>query len=237
VSEEGWRIDELAQRSGTSVDTIRFYQREGLVPPGQRRGRAAVYGPQHLHQLERIRDLQARHFSLGAIKALSDEGRLGLVEALFAGGSRSYGPEQLAEESGLGEELVARLMEAGLPAPPAEHGSDSYEHLDLQALQAVRGLMELGMPQSTVLSLVRIYTAHFAAIQQDVIALFVEERGEPTEEMRRFQSRAAPEIDSLMALVQTILNYAHHRAVQRIALTVIQRGSTAEGADALGSGR
>ena len=28
-----WRIDELAQRAGLTVDTIRYYAREGLLAP------------------------------------------------------------------------------------------------------------------------------------------------------------------------------------------------------------
>ncbi len=222
---DSWRIDELAQRSGVSVDTIRFYQREGLVQSGQRSGRAAVYGPRHLRQLERIRDLQARHFSLGAIKALSDEGRLSLVEALFSGGSRSYTREQLAEESGLSPEIIGQLEKAGLPASPTQLGSDSYEPLDIQVLQAVRGLIDLGMPESTVVALVSIYTSHFNAMQRDVVAVFSDEGAEGrglTPEMKEFQQRAPQEIGSLMALVQTILNYAHHRAVQQIALSALE---------------
>jgi len=54
------RIDELARRAGLTVDTIRFYQREGLLPPAQRAGRAKVYGQDHLARLAQIRDLQTR---------------------------------------------------------------------------------------------------------------------------------------------------------------------------------
>ena len=34
-----WRIDELAQRAGVTVDTIRYYARERLLPPPRRVGR------------------------------------------------------------------------------------------------------------------------------------------------------------------------------------------------------
>ena len=34
-----WRIDDLAQRAGVAVDTIRYYQREGLLRSGERDGR------------------------------------------------------------------------------------------------------------------------------------------------------------------------------------------------------
>ena len=33
------RIDDLAQRSGLTVDTIRYYAREGLLPPAEKSGK------------------------------------------------------------------------------------------------------------------------------------------------------------------------------------------------------
>ena len=38
-----WRIDELAQRAGVAVDTIRYYQREGLLSSGERNGHFAPF--------------------------------------------------------------------------------------------------------------------------------------------------------------------------------------------------
>ena len=46
------RIDDLAQRSGIPSGTIRFYQREGLIPPPEHEGRVAYYGEQHVRRLE-----------------------------------------------------------------------------------------------------------------------------------------------------------------------------------------
>ena len=84
-----WRIDELAQRAGVAVDTIRYYQREGLLPPGERSGRSMRYGPVHLERLERIRALQARRFSLAAIRELLDhDGGPSSMESLLAGHDR-----------------------------------------------------------------------------------------------------------------------------------------------------
>ena len=39
------RIDDLAHESGLTVDTIRYYQREGLLPPGEREGRHRSTAP------------------------------------------------------------------------------------------------------------------------------------------------------------------------------------------------
>src|SRR5689334_9415255 len=73
-----WRIDELAQRAGLTVDTIRYYAREGLVDPPVKRGRNRFYGPDHLERLQRICELRSRRFSLAAIRALVGVDRPGL---------------------------------------------------------------------------------------------------------------------------------------------------------------
>src|SRR5688572_2853709 len=96
-----WRIDDLARETGLTVDTIRYYQREGLLPPAEREGRHRIYGPQHVRRLGRIRDLQGRRFSIAAIRALvsGDESRL---EGVFAdeGEGFRYSYEELVERSG-----------------------------------------------------------------------------------------------------------------------------------------
>src|SRR5829696_1431580 len=64
------RVEELARRADVSVDTIRFYQKRQLLPPPQRRGRIAWYGPEHAERLARIKDLQGRGFSLAVIRRI-----------------------------------------------------------------------------------------------------------------------------------------------------------------------
>jgi DNA-binding transcriptional MerR regulator len=229
VDDTEWRIDELAHRSGVAVDTIRFYQREGLLAPARRDGRAGVYGPGHLRQLERIRDLQSRHFSLGAIKVLSEEGRLGLVDTLFAAGSGSYGRDELVAASGLAEELVKRLEDVGLLS--FDHGRDTYDNTDLQVLHALRGLLDLGMPDAMVVLLAKLYVEHFDAMQNDVLAVFAGDRADvPRAQVEAFRTRAATEIADILPLVETILNHVHHRAVQRMTLRSIDAGQAAEDA-------
>lgn len=218
-----WRIDELAQRSGTSVDTIRYYQREGLLPPARRSGRASVYGVAHLRALELIHDLQERHFSLAAIKTITDEGRLGLVEALFAPSERTYTREQLLQESRVDPELLADLEAVDLLASPDEKGRDGYDSLDLRTLEAVRGLLDLGMPRPMVVHLARTYVGHVTAMQEEVLSLFARDDGPvPTEQRQAFESRAAGEIDVLQPLVETLLENIHRRAVQRITLRLVE---------------
>jgi DNA-binding transcriptional MerR regulator len=52
------RIAELSSRSGTSIPTIKYYLREGLLPAGAATGRnQADYAEQHVHRLRLIRAL------------------------------------------------------------------------------------------------------------------------------------------------------------------------------------
>ena len=67
-----WRIDDLSRHTGVSVDTIRFYQREHLLPAPEREGRHKIYGDVHVARLGKIRELQARRFSHAAIRAFLD---------------------------------------------------------------------------------------------------------------------------------------------------------------------
>ena len=112
-----WRIDELAQRAGVTVDTIRYYAREHLLPPPERSGRHKLYGPEHLDRLTRIRDLQAQRFSLAAIRAVLDADQRGLLHALL----QTYVgrvPDGLAAPVGLDD---VHLAWAGSTEPGRPH--------------------------------------------------------------------------------------------------------------------
>jgi len=52
------RLAELSARSGVPTATIKFYLREGLLPPGERiSATQAGYGEEHLHRLRLVRAL------------------------------------------------------------------------------------------------------------------------------------------------------------------------------------
>ncbi|HVF07604.1 MAG TPA: MerR family transcriptional regulator, partial [Actinomycetota bacterium] len=63
-----YRVDQLAARCDLSVDTVRYYQSRGLLPPPEREGRVAWYGPEHARRLAQIRSLQSKGLTLAAIR-------------------------------------------------------------------------------------------------------------------------------------------------------------------------
>ena len=70
------RMRDLVRLTGLPRETIHFYLTQGLLPKPLKTGRnTAVYGDEHLDRLQRIKDLQDRHFlPLRAIKAVLEEG-------------------------------------------------------------------------------------------------------------------------------------------------------------------
>ena len=66
-----YQIGELVRRAGVSRDTLRFYEREGLLPPSPRsQGGYRLYGPDALTRLQFIRQAQRLSFSLQEIGSL-----------------------------------------------------------------------------------------------------------------------------------------------------------------------
>lgn len=66
-------IDQLAERVGMSVRTVRFYAGRGLIPPPRREGRNGYYGDDHIARLDLVRELQAHGFTLQAIEGYLDK--------------------------------------------------------------------------------------------------------------------------------------------------------------------
>jgi DNA-binding transcriptional MerR regulator len=77
MKKENFLINELAQRAGTTVRTIRYYTNEGLLPQPDIQGKYAYYSQQHLNRLELIRRMKDAYLPLREIRqiivSLSDE--------------------------------------------------------------------------------------------------------------------------------------------------------------------
>ena len=103
-------IGKLAAAGSVGVETIRFYQRKGLLSQPTREGGIRRYGSEDVRRLRFIRQAQTAGFTLGEIKELVD---------LDAGEDRARARE------------LARLRVAALDAKIAElnRARDSLNHL------------------------------------------------------------------------------------------------------------
>lgn len=65
------KIGELAQASATPIETIRYYEREGLLPaPARTEGNFRVYEAMHLERLQFIRHCRGLDMSLDEVRVL-----------------------------------------------------------------------------------------------------------------------------------------------------------------------
>lgn len=67
------RIGELAKRSGCLIETIRYYERIGLLEPAERSlNNYRTYSDRHCERLSFIRHCRALNMTLGEIRLLLD---------------------------------------------------------------------------------------------------------------------------------------------------------------------
>ncbi|HZF43375.1 MAG TPA: MerR family transcriptional regulator [Sphingomonadaceae bacterium] len=64
-------IGGLAREGGVGVETVRFYQRRGLLEEPRRGGGVRRYGPEHVRKLRFIRSAQSAGFTLAEIGHLT----------------------------------------------------------------------------------------------------------------------------------------------------------------------
>ncbi|TQK44210.1 MerR-like DNA binding protein [Streptomyces sp. SLBN-118] len=145
------RISELSRRSGVATATIKYYLREGLLPPGRATAATqAEYGESHVQRLRLIRALiGVRGLTVSAAKdvldALSEvetdtHELLGLVFGVWpASGARDSAAKDAAQEEDSDtdtSEVSALLAEMGWKV--SEH--NPARHVITQTLHTLRSL-------------------------------------------------------------------------------------------------
>ena len=66
-------IGELADKSGVSRRTVRFYVQKGLIDPPIGKGRSSGYSARHLEQIQRVRTFQREGLELDQIQELPED--------------------------------------------------------------------------------------------------------------------------------------------------------------------
>ncbi len=166
-----YSVDELATASGLTVDTIRYYQKLGLVPPPRRRGRRAVYGPAHRQRLTRIRELSEQGFTLEQIRRLATDHTDPRLEALVGEHTPTLTYPELVAASGLDPELVRLAVDTGLVRASAE-GPDVFDPRAVDMLVAGRTLLESGVPPDELVALALRHADHVESVVAEAVELF-----------------------------------------------------------------
>jgi DNA-binding transcriptional MerR regulator len=173
------RIAELSSRSGTSVASIKYYLREGLLPPGTSTGRnQADYGEHHLRRLRLIRAL----IDVGGLSIAAARDVLTAVDTPGLPGHHLLGIAHSALDRPHRRDpsdpawRAAREEVAALVQKRGWHVSEDSSGLD-NAADAVAAMRELG--QEDLLEAMPTYAEAAERIAEHELDLVVARR-EPT---------------------------------------------------------
>lgn len=161
-------LDELTQRTGLTVRTVRFYTSRGLVPPPIRRGRSGYYSAEHIARIELVLELQSHGFTLSAIEryvaGIPDDAtpeEIALARTMLAPWQSDLPVEmdraQLEKKAGrtLTDDDLATLQALGV----LRVRGSSYLVASNQLAIGVR-LLELGFPREVAVAAAAVYQEH-----------------------------------------------------------------------------
>ncbi|NLT07140.1 MAG: MerR family transcriptional regulator, partial [Solirubrobacterales bacterium] len=118
-------IDEVAERAGVSVSTLRRWVAGGLIP--QLDGARGGWPPAAAAQARIVARLRERGHTIAQIRAATEDGRLafGYVEELLPGQDGVATASEAARATGLEPALLARMWSSfGLPTGDLDSLSD-----------------------------------------------------------------------------------------------------------------
>jgi DNA-binding transcriptional MerR regulator len=79
MEKKRYSIEELSEKTGFSIRTIRYYIQEGLLEPPPGRGRGGFYFDSHLKKLVEIKSFQEKGLKLAAIQEIFQKGEKGEI--------------------------------------------------------------------------------------------------------------------------------------------------------------
>jgi DNA-binding transcriptional MerR regulator len=238
-----YRVEALAAKADVSVDTVRFYQSRGLLPPPRREGRVAWYDDEHLDRLARIRRLQARGLTLATIARLLagelDAADEALVTAVALpdvdgdGDGATFTIEELSERSGIPLGLLQAVVKEGLLVPRRAGGVDRFTSADVEAGAAGLRLLEAGLPLPEILDLARQHHAAMRAVADRAVELFdvhvrhpLRDAGLPDDEAA---ARLVDAFTTLLPATTELVTHHFRRTLLNVAQEHIERvGGEAE---------
>jgi len=233
-----YRVEALAAAAEVSVDTIRFYQGRGLLPPPKRVGRVALYDDEHLNRLSQVKALQLRGFSLAVIARIVrgelDPADEALVEAVVAASEASKGEQEefwtlaeLGQRAGVAVVLLEALEREGVLVPRRQRGEARYTQADLAALRSGLKLLEYGLPLGEVLEVAREHERAARLVAERAVTLFDLHIREACHENGEAPAKLVEAFEALLPATVSLI--AHH--FRRILLAVAQEHIEAVGDD------
>ena len=220
-----YRVEQLASVCDVSVDTIRYYQSRGLLPPPEREGRIAWYLPEHADRIREVRSLQRKGLTLTAIKRTLDGGSERVDVDLAAAVAAARGEradeelltlEEFSARSGVPASLIQAVEREGISFGRPVDGGTRYTSADIQTVRGALRLLEFGLPLGDLLRLAHETDAAMVKLADRAVALFDDHVRRPIRDTASSEEDAAAQLveafDTLLPAV-TDLVATHFRRV------------------------
>jgi DNA-binding transcriptional MerR regulator len=231
------RVEELARRAQVTVDTVRFYQKEGLLAAPRRAGRLALYSEEHLGTIGRIKELQRQGFTLAIIRRLlcgaldpSDQALASAVaSAVREEGEDFLTAGELAARSSVPRALLDAIMREGLLVPRLHDGEERFTAQDAEAVSAGLRLLETGFPLPELLGLARFHHQSVQNVAAKAVEMFDTFVRQPLSQSELpAEEKAERLVEAFRSLLPAITGLvAHH--FRRVLLRVAQEHLEAVG--------
>ena len=234
-----YRVEQLAATCDVSVDTVRYYQSRGLLPPPEREGRVAWYGDEHEVRIREIRMLQAKGLTLAAIRRVVT-GELGPAEADLAAavaaarGESGEEPEPLdldafAARSGVPASLIQAVEREGIRLGRTVDGQERYTAGDIELVRTALRLLEFGLPLQDLLGLARDADAAMRGLAERAVELFDEHVRKPIRDTAGDDDVAAAQMveafGELLPAVTQLVSHHFRRVLLETAEDHIEEAS------------
>ena len=224
-------MEQLAAACEVSVDTIRYYQTRGLVPPPTREGRVAWYDEHHVDRIREVRELRRRGLTLAAIERVLGDGLdpadadLALAVAAARGEAREdelLTLDGFASRSGVPASLIQAVEREGIELGRPVDGEVRYTAADIGMVRGALRLLEYGLPLGELLSLARDTNDAMVTLANRAVELFDEHVRKPIRDTAGSDDAAAAQLveafDTLLPAVTNLV--ANH--FRRVLLTAAE---------------
>jgi DNA-binding transcriptional MerR regulator len=233
---ERYRVDQLADLAGISVQLVRSYQSRGLLPPPVHEGRVAWYDRRHLDRLRRIRDLKAKGWSMRSIAETLNQVGPGLHEAVRAatdGDDERFDLDELAERTGVPSAVLRSFEASGVLRPRHGAAGDEYTQADVHAMRALLSLIGTGVPMEEFMAVANVQLSAVERVAEGTFELFLRYLREPLLARglpaRTEAERMAGALRLLLQSVGTLLTYNFQRTILEVAQRYVdEHGTKAE---------
>jgi DNA-binding transcriptional MerR regulator len=197
-----YRVEQVSAAAGVSVDTVRYYQSRGLLPPPERVGRVGWYDEDHVRRIADVQALQRQGLTLAAIKRVLD-GELARPDvdlvAAIAEAQREDDDELLtlaefSHRSGVPASLIQAVEREGISLARRVGDDDRYAASDVRTVRAALTLLEFGLPLGDLLTLARETHESMLTLAERAVDLFDEHVRKPIRDTAPDDGAAAEQL-------------------------------------------